>query len=374
MGSNLQQFRLVLSTTDDYTTISSVDCSTCNVSNKYNSTLAAPNMNKTESFFYPLNQYSFFQDSCFIPAQKINNGMTENNIIYISKLKLKLLENDFTGFLNSNSSDGILGLNYADGNELPNSNFIRELYNEGQISSPSFSLIITSSNVNRLYLGDIMENEHIREFINNNMIPGECNIVNDGNKWKCQFYKLEFNAIKFLDWQKHTFYRDLTLTFDIKENKLTIPESYYDLIVIGYVKKTKTRNKRKRTVTVYNKRCKMTIDGTIFCDCKDKDDFGILSFYFKEKSSRIDIDIRDYVHYDNFSDYKCRVDISLSKNKEFIIGLKGLNNTILSFNMEEKKIKFFNKAKKSDTNQNIEYLYWTILIIIIALICFYAMK
>ena len=35
VGSNLQHFRLILSTIDDYTTISSVDCSICNVTNKY---------------------------------------------------------------------------------------------------------------------------------------------------------------------------------------------------------------------------------------------------------------------------------------------------------------------------------------------------
>ena len=171
------------------------------------------------------------------------------------------------------------------------------------------------------------------------------------------------------DWQNHTFYTNLTLTFDIKENKLTIPESYYDLIVIGYIVSTKRRNKRTYRVTNYKKSCKMTIDGTIFCDCKDKDDFGILSFYFNgTKNSRIDIDIRDYVHYDNSSDYKCRVDISLSKNDEFIVGLKGLNNTILSFNMEEKKIKFFHKAKKSDIYMKTESALWVIIIVILLLI------
>ena len=103
-----------------------------------NSLLSTTKMNKTQSFFYPLTQFSFIQDSCLIPTQKINNGSTENNLINISKLKIKVLENDFTGFLNSDSSDGILGLNYADGTELPNSNFVRELYNEGHIYHPVF--------------------------------------------------------------------------------------------------------------------------------------------------------------------------------------------------------------------------------------------
>jgi hypothetical protein len=43
-------------------------------------------------------------------------------------------------------------------------NFIRELYNEKYISSPSFSIIISSSNYNRLYLGDTMQNEYIKNY------------------------------------------------------------------------------------------------------------------------------------------------------------------------------------------------------------------
>ena len=328
-----------------------------------NSSLSTTNMNKTETFLYPLYEYSFIHDSCLIPSQKINNGITENNLIIISKLKLKIMENDFTGFMDSYSSDGILGLNYADGTELPNSNFIRELYNEGIISSPSFSLIITSSNINRLYLGDIMENENVRQFINNNMDLGECTIPHNEKKWKCQFSKMEFNAIKYLDWEYQVFYHDFALTFDMKDNKLTIPESYFNLIVVGYVNVRKKVGKRHYYVKRYNKNCRMTVDGTILCDCKDKDDFGILSFHFKN-NSRLDIDIRDYVHYDDSSIYKCRVDISLSKDYEFIVGLKGFNNTILSFNMEEKKIKFFYKKKYSNSNF---YIYWLFTIILIVL-------
>ena len=82
-----------------------------------------------------------------------------------------------------------------------------------------------------------MKNEHIKEFINDNMVLGECNIFNNENKWKCQLNKLEFNAIKLKNWQQQIFNENKTLTFDIKENKLTIPEKYYDLIVVGYIKK-----------------------------------------------------------------------------------------------------------------------------------------
>ena len=62
---------------------------------------------------------------------------------------------------------------------IPNNNFILELYNEGKISSPSFSIIITSSNVNRLYLGNIMKNEYVKNYVNSSMNKGACSIIDN---------------------------------------------------------------------------------------------------------------------------------------------------------------------------------------------------
>ena len=157
----------MLSTIDDYITISSINCSLCNVTNKYNSILSKTNkkfndlINKSN-----LNQtyeYEFFQDLFTIPTQSIKNHITENNRIQISTY-FKVIERDSSGFLNSDLVDGILGLNYKNNSELINMNFIRELYNEKYISSPSFSIIISSSNYNRLYLGDTMQNEYIKNY------------------------------------------------------------------------------------------------------------------------------------------------------------------------------------------------------------------
>ena len=142
----------MLSSIDDYITISSINCSLCNVTNKYNSILSKTNkkfddlINKSN-----LNQtyeYEFFQDLFTIPTQSIKNHITENNRIQISTY-FKVIERDSSGFLNSDLVDGILGLNYKNNSELINMNFIRELYNEKYISSPSFSIIISSSNINR---------------------------------------------------------------------------------------------------------------------------------------------------------------------------------------------------------------------------------
>ena len=95
-----------------------------------------------------------------------------------------------------------------------------------------------------------------------------------------------------------------------------------------------------------------------------KDDFGIVTFHFGN-DSKLDIDLRDYVTYDSSAFYfKCRADIILSEKNEFVVGLRGLNNTILSFNMKEKKIKFFHLKKSKD-------FFWTAFIFVIVIIFFW---
>ena len=127
----------------------------------------------------------------------------------------------------------------------------------------------------------------------------------------------------------------------MKENNLIIPESYYDFIIVGYhtvsLKKSITKSKS-------NKSCRM-YDGIVYCHYVSLNDFGIVTFYF-ENNLKLDLDIRDYVSYNESAFYfKYKVDVVWSKNDEFIVGLRGLNNTILTFNMEEKTIKFFQQLK-----------------------------
>ena len=60
----------------------------------------------------------------------------------------------------------------------------------------------------------------------------------------------------------------------------------------------------------------------------------------------------------------------LSDKDEFIIGLRGLNNTILSFDLDDKKIEFFHKKKYLSSWSWFSILIWTILFIIMCLIAY----
>jgi len=367
LGSNKQIFRLLLSTSDDFLTVSSINCKLCNVSNKYNSALSKTNK-KLDKKNYKSNfnksfNYEIFQDSIHIPSESIKNDIIQKNNINISSLYFKVIELDSSGFLNSDLIDGILSLKYSSKSEIQKNNFIRELYNERIISSPSFSIIITSTNINRLYLGDIMKNEYVRYYLNSSMNKGECKIIDDN--WRCRLSHIEYNALRYNHWEQQIFTDYSILTFNLKENKLTIPEYYYDLIVVGYRYVTRKVGDTYVTSKESNKWCR-TYGGIIYCSCSpEKDNFGILTFHF-ENNSTLDLDLREFVYYDKKPFiYKCKVDIVLSKKKEFIVGLKGFNNTILSFNMEDKKIKFFHKKKFDKPYKKIKIIIFIICIILL---------
>ena len=124
LGSNKQYFRLLLSTFDDLVTVSSTNCSLCNVSNKYNSFLSSTSKKLTSSNGNPNISYEIFSDSCLIPAKSIQNFIMTKRFIKIPSLNFKVIENDSSGFLNSSVIDGILGLSYN--NNSSSKNFIRE--------------------------------------------------------------------------------------------------------------------------------------------------------------------------------------------------------------------------------------------------------
>ena len=64
-------FKLLLSAFDEYTTIASINCNTCKVSNKYNSLLSNTStyIGEAGDVSINLNIYSqIYQDQCTIPS------------------------------------------------------------------------------------------------------------------------------------------------------------------------------------------------------------------------------------------------------------------------------------------------------------------
>jgi hypothetical protein len=151
------------------------------------------------------------------------------------------------------------------------------------------------------------------------------------------------------------------VNFNLNEKKLTIPYFYYELIVVGLriIKKGKSR-------TIINNKVCQNFSGSIYCSCSGKNSFGELIFHFQGDSQLI-VDLSDYVYYNESAAFlQCRVDIALSDNKKFIVGLRGLDNTILSFDLNDKKIEFFQKREK---DKDMEW--WEFLLAFLALVVFF---
>ena len=130
------------------------------------------------------------------------------------------------------------------------------------------------------------------------------------------------------------------------------------------------KRKRKSRTIIYNKVCQ-NFSGSIYCSCSGKNSFGELIFHFQGDSQLI-VDLSDYVYYNESAAFlQCRVDIALSDNKKFIVGLRGLDNTILSFDLNDKKIEFFQKEKKEKKEKKQEDMeWWEPLLWLLALVAF----
>ena len=85
------------------------------------------------------------------------------------------------------------------------------------------------------------------------------------------------------------------MNFNIKENKLTIPREYYDILIRNY-KLEKRKNSSLKHKHFY-KICNI-VGETIYCNCTSRKDFGKITFDFGNQS-RLDIDLRNYIHYDS---------------------------------------------------------------------------
>ena len=248
LGSDKQHFRLLLSTFDDISSVASKECHSCNVSNKYNTSLSNGNINISEVNIEETTNiaYSNFMDSLLITSEKKINGIKSRNNITVDNFIFRVIESDNSGFINSNLIDGILSLSYNNISQIPNNNFIMELYKEGKISSPSFSIIITPSKINRLYLGDIMKNDYIKNYVNEEMNKGECAIID--NKWQCQTEYIIYTDFEYSQSNGNSSTNAL-VKFNLKENKLTIPYNYYNFLVVGFrYESTKKMEFRKNLI------------------------------------------------------------------------------------------------------------------------------
>jgi len=112
----------------------------------------------------------------------------------------------------------------------------------------------------------------------------------------------------------------------------------------------------------------------LLCQCKDKGSFGNIILYFNEENEYI-INLDDIIKkieknlwektkaffsevFFSEVDYDCLFKIAKNKEDDWIIGIASLKKTLISFNMDERKISFVQNIKEIINNKKIENSYW----------------
>ena len=146
-----------------------MECHSCNVINKYNTSLSISNINISEVNTEVTKNfgYSIFKDSLLITSEKKINGIKSKDNITVDNFIFRVIESDNSGFMNSDLIDGILSLSYSNISQIPNTNFIIDQMTQGD-ENPN----INYDNSNKNPLGNTLENPISGEIHERNYFQG----------------------------------------------------------------------------------------------------------------------------------------------------------------------------------------------------------
>jgi hypothetical protein len=229
--------------------------------------------------------------------------------------------------------DGIVGLGINDEGDINNS-LIKLLYEQNKISKPSFSFYLFSNNntndISRLYIGDILENDYIYNLFKDKI--NYCYLPDKNEYWLCQ---------------------SNTLKFELKENNTNSNSSKTKVVtsksrVIFYTGTSFTnipKNDSQYIMDYFNntlgKNCFITKYQQIFCECNSDKEFGNIKIYFDE-NNYYQINFEDLIKYNKSFRYQCHFQMLVNKIDfgSWVIGDSSLRSSLITFNMQERKISF----------------------------------
>ena len=229
--------------------------------------------------------------------------------------------------------DGIVGLGINDEGYINNS-LIKLLYEQNKISKPSFSFYLFSNNntndISRLYIGDILENDYIYNLFKDKI--NYCYLPDNNEYWFCQ---------------------SNTLKFELKENNTNSNSSKTKVVTSksGVIFDTGTsftiipKNDSQYIMDYFNntlgKNCFITKYQQIFCECNSDKEFGNIKIYFDE-NNYYQINFEDLIKYNKSFRYQCHFQMLVNKIDfgSWVIGDSSLRSSLITFNMQERKISF----------------------------------
>ena len=417
IGNKYSKFNVIFDTGSNFLWIPSNNCSNCRTyTNKFDKSLSSSTIytNLVKNITYA---EGFINGTIITDKISLKPGKMEVNNFEI------ILVNNETN-LNGTIADGVLGLGIYDENEKKNS-LIYSLYLSNAILSPSFSFYLTDSKKDsRLYIGDIFDNEYIKNILYKNKIDN-CFIPNGQKFWMCELIKIDLlpkNYNKNNNNNKNTILLendfDVNLNNTIIEENITIiennsitnndnnniiPESNENQKIINnepvtlitsskvifdtgtsfiivpsndFVNLMNYLNEKSDGICAINKYMQ------IVCQCNSPLNYGKIIFTFNSNDNFI-IKFSDIIDYFPTKEYQCEFELLVDSNfkQTWIFGDSALRSTLITFNLEKKNVQWvqmkeiFNddfvkdeSFSSTSLHSNVLYYSWAIMAIIFILL------
>ena len=334
VGTPYIKYSVIYDTGSNLFWIPSINCTLkCrNNTNKYNPELSSTSINlhikKNISYAKGYIKGRLYKDKICLNKKLgfsylYNKELSADNFKLIAAYKEK--------YLFRTIFDGIVGLGINDEGDIYNS-LIKTLYNQNEITIPSFSFYLLSykanpninnkNEISRLYIGDILENNYINQLFKNKI--KYCYLPEKSDFWLCQSIsiKLEYsNKTKNIKTKSG-------LIFDTGTSYTIIPKND-SLNVMDYFNNT------------LNKNCIVTKYNQILCQCNSTKEFGEIKIFFNENNF-YRINFEDIIEYYQNYRYQCHFQMLVDKIDFgiWVIGDSSLRGSLITFNMEDRKISF----------------------------------
>ena len=420
IGDKYSKFNVIFDTGSNFLWIPSNNCYNCRTyTNKFDKSLSSSTIytNVVKNITYA---EGFINGTIITDKISLKPGKMEVNNFEI------ILVNNETN-LNGTIADGVLGLGIYDENEKKNS-LIYSLYLSNAILSPSFSFYLTDSKKDsRVYIGDIFDNEYIKNILYKNKIDN-CFIPNGQKFWMCELIKIDllpknYNNNNNNNNNKNTLLLendfDVNLNNTIIEENITIidnnsisNENNNNNIIPASTENQKIINNEPVTIITSSKVifdtgtsfiivpsndfvnlmnylneksdgiCAINKYMQIVCQCNSPLNYGKIIFTFNSNDNFI-IKFSDIIDYFPTKEYQCEFELLVDSNfkQTWIFGDSALRSTLITFNLEKKNVQWvqmkeiFNddfvkdeSFSSTSLHSNVLYYSWAIMAIIFILL------
>ena len=341
LGSTNQKLSIIFDTGSNILWVPLYNCTSCrNYTKKYNplnsSTSKSLSIKKNITYAIGYVNGNLYEDSISInsnPKKEFlyNQKMQADNFIFLAIHE----EKNLSGTI----ADGVMGLGINDEGNYRNS-FIETLYNQNKIKSPSFSFYLThSKDQSRIYIGDIVENNYMKNFFKNKKF-NKCDVPLLSNYWLCNIQK-GIQMYDPLGKNDYNFISNSDLIFDTGTSYIIIPRNDFLHIITHFNRKIPDK-------------CKINQNYQLICKCNSEYEFGSFSIYLGF-GNFFNISFSDIIDYNSKNAFQCHFQIMVDvfDIKTWILGDSALRSTLISFNIEEREIKFIQNVNRMFNQDNL---------------------